>query len=551
MKKMPAIVITGASGFIGHYLVDYLKNDFIIYAIARRSRKQLNIPSHPNLHWLQCDITNWQAMTDAVDYINKMGGADFVIHLAAFYDFTYKNNSAYDSINIGGTKNMLDMSLGISAKRFIFASSIAACNFPLSRATVDENSSPDADYHYAKSKKAGELLAKEYSSKLPCTIVRFAAVFSDWCEFAPLYKFLSNWLSKRIDSRIIGGKGESSIPYIHIRDLCRLIKTIIVKSGELEEYNIFCASPSGSTSQKSIFDISTNYFFGKRIKSIHIPKYIAYPGLLVRNLLNVFHVNSEEPFERLWMIKYIDKKLEVDSSYTQAVLNWQPTPRYHITRRLLFLLEKMKSHPNEWRVKNEAALKRVTGRINLILYEKMIEQKDVLMLKIGEIIYDENKEGIFDKFTVMDRKDFECYISVIFHLLLAAIRSSDRSLFLIYIDKIALNKFADGFEPVPIRESLKVFSDVIIPHLSCYKELTKFNQEIYDYIGLTLQVAQDEIEDLYDELLNKTPGELAPMPGFKTNCKELQKLIIQLSAFYQVAPDDFSLTDEYLKNNMW
>jgi len=551
MKKIPSIVITGASGFIGHYLVDYLKNDYKIYAVARRSRKQVNVPSHPNLHWLQCDITNWTSMTEAIEYINKNGGADFVIHLAAFYDFTYKNNKAYDETNIGGTKNMLDLAMGVSAKRFIFASSIAACNFPSAGNSVNESTPPDADYHYARSKKAGELLAKEYSAKIPSTIVRFAAVYSDWCEFAPLYKFLSNWLSKRIDSRIIGGKGESSIPYIHIRDLCRLIKSVLDKSDELDTYNVFCASPSGSTTHSAIYDISTNYFFGKSANPFHIPKYIAYPGLLLRNLLKFLHLTAEEPFERFWMIRYIDRKLDVDSSYTQSSLEWQPTPRYHITRRLLFLLEKMKSHPSEWKVKNEAALKRVTGRINLILYEKMVEQKDVLLLKINEEILDENPSNVFDKFIAMDKKDFECYTSVIFHLLLAAIRSSDRSLFLIYIDKIAVNKFADGFEPVPIRESLKVFSDVIIPHLSCYKELAKFKQEIYDYVGLTLQIAQDEIEDLYDELLNKTPGEYAPMPGFKTNCKELQRLILQLSAFYQVSPEDFNLSEEYLKNNMW
>jgi dihydroflavonol-4-reductase len=131
MKQLPSIVITGASGFIGSYLIDYIKEDFKIFAIARRSRKEANIPYHQNLHWLQCDISNWVTLSEAADYINKQGGTDFVVHLAAFYDFTYKDNTAYKNVNVDGTKNMLDFSALVNTKRFIFASSIAACEFHL------------------------------------------------------------------------------------------------------------------------------------------------------------------------------------------------------------------------------------------------------------------------------------------------------------------------------------------------------------------------------------------------------------------------------------
>src|SRR5690606_36358565 len=130
-------------------------------------------------------------------------------------------------------------------------------------------------------------------------------------------------------------------------------------------------------SHKELFEISTRYYYGEVIKPIHLPKLLAYPALVLRRILKTFHLTAEDPFEQFWMIRYIDKKLDVDSSYTRTKLHWQPTPRYHITRRLLFLLEKMKSHPDEWRVKNEATLKRISHRTNLIIYEKMIEQKDV------------------------------------------------------------------------------------------------------------------------------------------------------------------------------
>jgi nucleoside-diphosphate-sugar epimerase len=550
MKKLPSIVITGASGFIGSYIIDYLKEDFLIFAIARRSRKEANIPYHPNLHWLQCDISHSATLNEAADYIKKNGGAEFIIHLAAFYDFTYRDNPAYQSVNVDGTKNMLEFASRINISRFIFASSLAACEFPVNGNFITEETSPDADYQYAVSKKKGEELVKNYSDKFPCSVVRFAAVYSDWCEFAPLYKFLSGWLSKKIESRIIGGKGESAIPYIHIRDLCKMLRIIVSKTNELPEFDVYNASPIGSTSHKELFEISTRYYFGEVIKPVHLPKLLAYPALVARRFLKTFKLTCDEPFEQFWMIKYIDKKLDADSSYKSSVLNWEPTPRYHIKRRLLFLLEKMKSHPDEWRVKNEAALKRIARRVNLMIYEKMIEQKDVILTKINEIILDENSGGTFTRYKEMPLNDFQCYMSALYHLLLATIRSSDRSLLLKYIDDIAIRRFAEGFEPFMICATLNTFSEVIINHLSAYKELSNIKQELYDNIGLSMQIAQDEVEDLYDNLVKKMPIEMISKSSLLPDCKELQKMIHQLSAFYQVAPEDFNLTSAELQNTL-
>lgn len=550
MKKLPGLVITGASGFIGSYIIDYLKDDFLIFAIARRSRKEANIPYHPNLHWLQCDISNPTTLKEASEYINKNGEVDFIIHLAAFYDFTYKENPAYQIVNVDGTKHMLEFSSRVGARRFIFASSLAACEFPSNGNAITEKTSPDADYYYAISKKLGEELVKEFSDKFPCTVLRFAAVYSDWCEFAPLYKFLSGWLSKKIESRIIGGKGESAIPYIHIRDLCRMLKIIFENSSELPDFDIYNASSDGSTSHKELFEISTRYFYGEVIKPVHLPKPLAYPALVLRRILKIFHLTAEDPFEQFWMIKYIDKKLNVDSSYTRTILNWQPTPRYHLRRRLLFLLEKMKSHPDEWRVKNEATLKRISRRTNLIIYEKMVEQKDVILARIEEIILGENPGGTFTRYKDMPLNDFQCYMSALYHLLLATIRSSDRSLLLKYIDDIAIRRFAEGFEPQILCATLRTFSEFIINHLSSYKELSKIKQELYDNIGLSLQIAQDEVEDLYDSLVKKMPIEMISKSTLLPDCKDLQKMIHQLSAFYQVSPEDFNLTSVELQNTL-
>ncbi|MBL1211848.1 MAG: NAD(P)-dependent oxidoreductase [Ignavibacteriae bacterium] len=537
-NKKPSIIITGASGFIGKYILEYLIKDYQVFAIARRSRKLSNVPYHKNLHWLQCDIANKKTLTDVKNYIIENGGADYIIHLAAYYDFTYTDNPEYQRTNIDGTENILNIATELNVKRFIFAGSLAACNFPEKNKVITEQAPLDADYAYAWSKRKGEELVKEYSNKFPCSIIRFAAVFSDWCEYAPLYKFLTSWLSNKYYSRILAGNGESAIPYIHVHDLLLLVKKIISKTDKLLPFDVYNASPDGSTSHHELFKFATRYFLGESIKPIFLPKLLAYPALMFRILLMKFRLTSEEYFERLWMIKYIGLKLNVDSSYTRETLDWEPTPRYHIMRRLLFLLEKMKSHPVEWNVKNEAALKRVTRRSNLLIYEAMIEEKENLLKQININILLTDSKVSFSRYKLMDSNEFMCYMSTLYHLLMAVVRSGDRSLMLKYIDDIALKRFAEGFEPKEICDTLSVFRDVILKNFISKKSMSEIKQELYDYIGLTIQMAQDEVEDLYDNLIHKMPKNKFSESSLLPDCNELQKMIKQLSAFYQIAPEE-------------
>lgn len=537
MVKKPAIVITGASGFVGRNLIGYLIKDYTVFAIARRSRKQADIPSYPNLHWLQCDISNMSSLLDAADYINKNGGADFIIHLAAYYDFTYKNNEAYRLINIEGTKNILDLAFRLDIKRFIFASSIAACKFKSGRETITEKTPPDGEFNYALSKKVGEELVREYSRYFSCSVIRLAAVFSDWCEYPPLYKFLECWLSKKYDARFIGGKGLSAVPYIHIRDICQMIEIILTKSDILPEFDIYLASPNGSLSHKILYDISTRYFFGKPVKPFFVPKYLAYPGLLVKHILKFLSFATDEIFEQFWMIGYIDQKLNVNSNYTQLMLNWKPTPRYHLSRRIMFMLEKMKSHPHEWLVRNEASLKRFAKRTNLIIYDEMIEIRKNVLALVSRKILKENPGGIFTPYQKLPSKDFQCFMSVLYHLLLATIRNGDRSLMLSYIDEIAISKINEGYDPKVLCETLKVFSRIIADQLLHNKQTRHHKQEIYDNITLPLQLARDEIEDVYENLGDKLPLVDIPLISVKVECPELLEKIRRLCEFYNVAEE--------------
>jgi len=530
-KDKPTVLITGASGFVGKYLLENLINDYHVIAIARRSRAAAGVGFYPNLDWIQWDIANLKLFNQVLGFIIGKGGAEFLIHLAGYYNFDYSDNNEYERTNITGTKNILELARKTNVKHFIFASSLAALNFVGGNKPLAESELPNAPFAYARSKKEGEKMCSEYAKHFKCSVVRFAAVFSDWCEYAPLYKFLHTWLSNGYDSRILAGKGQSAVSYIHIHDLNKLLKNIMIKSKELKQFDVFHASPYGSTSHLDLFTVATRDYYGNSIKPLFLPKILAYPGILFRQLLGKTGL-TEESFERLWMVKYIDEKLNIDSTYTQMTLNWSPTPRYLIERRMLFLLVNMKSHSQEWHLRNEALMKRATMRLNLRIYEHLLSLQDDLLFKLGEKILTDKEATIFNNFRNMDWREFHSYISQLYYLILATVRSNDRSIIINYIEDLSVSRFAAGFSCEEITSMLYILNEIIVSELLKIKELNNYKQEIYDYIGLSIQLAIDETENIYEDLEQKlSPEKIATIHSLK-EVENRKKFFEKLSTFY-------------------
>jgi len=77
-ERLPSIVVTGASGFIGRHFVIAVSEKFRLFCMARRSQKEAGIPHHDNIHWLQVDITNQKHLLNAFNYIKNHNGADLL-----------------------------------------------------------------------------------------------------------------------------------------------------------------------------------------------------------------------------------------------------------------------------------------------------------------------------------------------------------------------------------------------------------------------------------------------------------------------------------------
>lgn len=345
------ILVTGASGFVGSYFLKAIKDNYVTYAVDRHKPQTSSVLKKGNIIWLLGDLGERDTVQRIAERIAKDGGVDYVFHFAAFYDFTNRDNPEYIRTNINGTRFLLENCIKMGVKRFVFASSLTVTQFSKNDTKISENSPLDATNPYALSKRAAENILREYSNHFPCTIVRMAAIYSDWGEHGPLYILLKKWLGDGWQSLFIAGRGETALPYLHVKDLNNLWLKIIENHSKLTSLDIILASPDGCSSHNDIYQSATSCYSGQAKKAYYIPVWFAALGIMLLQSRS-FIGKSRQQFERLWMLKYIDCRMDVDASASRRLIEWKPAERYFLKQRIHLLIENMKGNPELWEQRN-------------------------------------------------------------------------------------------------------------------------------------------------------------------------------------------------------
>ena len=495
----PRVIVTGASGFLGRHLLLATRDRMRIYGLARRSPAISDAPTGDAITWMQVDIANRQAVDDAFDLIRQEGGADALVHLAGHCDFTGQRHPDYQAVNVTGMRHVLDATARIGVPTVVFTSSVAACQFPPAARALTEESPPDGDTPYAESKRAGEEMLAGYGHAFRGIVIRFGALFSDWCEYEPLFHFLESWFARSTTHRDLAGCGQSAVPYLHVRDGVDLLLTVMLGPERFPHGTILLGSPDGATTHRELFEAATAAHSGQRARPLLVPRAMCRLGIGVRRLAG--RISGVQPFERSWMVRMIDRRLTVDARRTREHVGWAPRARLGILRRMPFLVEHRKTYPTEWHRRNHAAMRRVSRFDNLRIHQLLEARAGSICGKTTDRLLTGPETGVFGAYHCFSRDQLCAEHRMLIEELMMAVRTAEKGIFLEACRELAARRREHGFGADDICVGLEALRDACLTALRGDPNDDHWTRALHDHVAMTFQFGVDGVHEAFEDSL--------------------------------------------------
>jgi len=296
------VLVTGATGFIGQFLVKELINkNFNISIVVR---KKTNIFSDKVKQFVVEDFESHP------DFQASLENIDCIIHLAAKAHLVDKSKSLvpdeFRNINTKLTLHLANQAVTAKVKRFVFLSSIGV-NGNQNNQSFSETDKPNPQDPYAISKYEAELglLKIAQNSSLDAVIIRSPLVYG---KNAPgNFGRLIQWASAKFIIPLPLGAVNNARSLIAIDNLVSFITVCTLHPKSANEIFLIADNETISTTQllKNIAKV-----FNKKVLFFPVPSsWIIFVGKIL---------GKEDDIVRLF------SSLTIDSSKARDLLDWQP-----------------------------------------------------------------------------------------------------------------------------------------------------------------------------------------------------------------------------------
>ncbi len=297
-------LITGGAGFLGRELTKQLSSsgkDVRVFDI----REPESLPE--GVQFQRGDICDAGAVMEACR------GAGTVYHLVGIVPQARAPKSVMRSVNVDGTRNVVDACVKNMVKRLVFVSSSEVYGF-LEKVPCPETAITAPIGEYGVNKLAGELLCLEamLGHGLKVSIVRPTTIIGpyNWDNFFEmLYKLLD------ANTAIpVPGKGDARWHVIHVEDAARAI----ILAGERDEAagEIFNLASSGDVPTHMEIALTLKEHAKSRARVLKINKKL---GTWALRALCTFGLSPLEPDQ--FFVGFSDYVLDV--AKIERVLGWR------------------------------------------------------------------------------------------------------------------------------------------------------------------------------------------------------------------------------------
>jgi UDP-glucuronate 4-epimerase len=263
--RFPAVLVTGAAGFIGAALADALMargqsvagidnlNNYYPVQLKRDRLRHLADRHGERFTFLELDFAD----TAGLDKALERHAFEAIVHLGAQAGVRYslENPHAYVQSNLAGHVNMLELARTRGTPHLVYASSssVYGGNAKLPFAVEDRTDHPVS--LYAATKRAGELMSETYAHlfRLPQTGLRFFTVYGPWGRpDMALWNFTERLLAGRPIKVFNNGQMQRDFTYIDD------ILAGVIACLDRPPADDGATKPGGSTKPHAVYNIGNN-----------------------------------------------------------------------------------------------------------------------------------------------------------------------------------------------------------------------------------------------------------------------------------------------------
>lgn len=258
---MKNILVTGATGFIGNHLVNFLlKLDMRVRVLVRNSSNISTLPTGIEIH--RGDLTDADSLANLCDNI------DTIFHLAGFAHAWQENNHGFaaqhHAVNFQGTQNLVTEALRAHVQQFIYFSSVKAVADHDTMIDESFDQQPDSPYGIAKRHAENLLLSATQYTGMHVAILRPALVYG------PGWKGNLAAMLRAIDKGyfIPVPKVTNHRSMVGIEDICRA--ALLAASEPDANGKIYFVTDGVAYSTHDLY-VMMNKALGKRLPRWHLP----------------------------------------------------------------------------------------------------------------------------------------------------------------------------------------------------------------------------------------------------------------------------------------
>jgi len=299
-----SVLVTGATGFIGTYLVPALIAEGAIVTVVTRNKSRVPVQWRAKVKILEIDISRTS--------VKLPHDTEYVFHCAG----SVRIPEEYESANITATAELIDACKRLkNLRRFIHLSSVGVMGSEIV-GVVDETASCYPRNLYEKSKFKAECLALHANGEIPVTVLRPSTVFGPYrdAQRDPFMILLRAIKSRRF---MLIGNGKSYFNLIYVEDVVNALISLGKTDNIRVEGN--CYILNDPITWRAFTYFVTNKLGVRRVRSV--PKFILWPIAVFGSAIGILGIRFP-----ITVIRYkgLTNRTIFDSGKIRKDLGWIP-----------------------------------------------------------------------------------------------------------------------------------------------------------------------------------------------------------------------------------